>query len=329
MSLTFFRRSASTPARRPRTSRQSFALESLEDRLVMSHMAIAPAAMPAVHVAPAATSSVSVPISIAGLNLTGVTTNVSNLITGLTGTVTGTIAGQNFTAPLTITSVATSPTAVPILDLHLGPIDLNILGLQVKTSEICLKISAQPGPGNLLGNLVGGLANALNGTLAATNVTGVTGLLGGLNGLIGGITGTAGTATTSSGALSSLTSLLSTVPTDAITGATGAGSVLGALDSALTTALGQLTALPTTGATNLVHLSVGPLHLNLLGLIVDLDNCAGGPVTVDVNAIPGSGNLLGNLLGGLAHILDTPSNHLGLLGRLDTAIIGAISHLHV
>jgi hypothetical protein len=43
-----------------------------------------------------------------------------------------------------------------------------------------------------------------------------------------------------------------------------------------------------------------------LGLVVNLNNCATppGPVTVSVTAVSGPGNLLGNLIGGLAHLLD-------------------------
>ncbi len=46
----------------------------------------------------------------------------------------------------------------------------------------------------------------------------------------------------------------------------------------------------------ILHLSLGPLDLNLLGLDVVLDNCSGGAITVDITAVTGQGNLLGNLL---------------------------------
>ena len=47
---------------------------------------------------------------------------------------------------------------------------------------------------------------------------------------------------------------------------------------------------------SILHLELGPLNLNLLGLQVELDDCAGGPVVVDITAETGPGNLLGNLL---------------------------------
>jgi hypothetical protein len=50
---------------------------------------------------------------------------------------------------------------------------------------------------------------------------------------------------------------------------------------------------------SVLSLAVGPLDLNLLGLVVELDDCNRGPVTVDITAIPGGG-LLGDLLCSLA-----------------------------
>ena len=44
----------------------------------------------------------------------------------------------------------TTPTPCPILNLNLGPLDLNLLGLHVHLNEVILNIEAIPGPGNLL-----------------------------------------------------------------------------------------------------------------------------------------------------------------------------------
>jgi len=64
------------------------------------------------------------------------------------------------TASLSVVATATCP----ILHLDLGPLSLNLLGLQVNLSEVVLDISAQSGPGNLLGNLLCAVTNLLNGT---------------------------------------------------------------------------------------------------------------------------------------------------------------------
>ena len=50
-----------------------------------------------------------------------------------------------------------------------------------------------------------------------------------------------------------------------------------------------------------LHLDLGPLNLNLLGLTVHLNE-----VVLDINAVSGAGNLLGNLLCNVAGLLDQP-----------------------
>jgi hypothetical protein len=65
------------------------------------------------------------------------------------------------------------PEPCPILHLDLGPLDLNLLGLHVHLNEVILDVTAEPGPGNLLGNLLCAVAGLLDGV----NIGGV---LGGL-----------------------------------------------------------------------------------------------------------------------------------------------------
>ena len=83
------------------------------------------------------------------------------------------------------------------------------------------------------------------------------------------------------------------------------------LDSGLTTVLNQVLAQATSsnalvGATcDVLNLAVGPLDLSILGLNVSLDDCSGGPVTVDITATPGGG-LLGDLLCSLSDLLNVP-----------------------
>lgn len=51
----------------------------------------------------------------------------------------------------------------PILHLELGPLDLNLLGLRVQLNQVVLDVTAIPGPGNLLGNLLCAIAGLLDG----------------------------------------------------------------------------------------------------------------------------------------------------------------------
>jgi hypothetical protein len=84
----------------------------------------------------------------------------------------------------------------------------------------------------------------------------------------------------------------------------------GVLDGTATQANGETTqiegqefsepvALQEGASCDILFLDLGPLFLDLLGLEVNLD-----PVVLDVNAIPGAGNLLGNLLCAVTGLLD-------------------------
>jgi hypothetical protein len=85
-----------------------------------------------------------------------------------------------------------------------------------------------------------------------------------------------------------------------------------------------LQAVPTPGACSILSLDLGPLDLNLLGLRVALD-----PVVLLVEAIPGAGELLGNLLCAVAGLLDGGLGGVlgGLLGNLLTAIANLLNGL--
>ena len=113
----------------------------------------------------------------------------------LTGTLTnanGSKAGtvdQTVTMPVNQTATAADPASCGILNLVLGPLNLNLLGLTVHLNQVVLDITAIPGAGNLLGNLLCDVANLLNGTglpAGSTLTTGqVTGLLNILNSVLG------------------------------------------------------------------------------------------------------------------------------------------------
>jgi uncharacterized protein with FMN-binding domain len=70
-----------------------------------------------------------------------------------------------------------------ILDLVLGPLDLNLLGLKVHLDTVKLNITAQGGPGNLLGNLLCAVAGLLDGTSGLNGI--LNQLVGVLNQLLG------------------------------------------------------------------------------------------------------------------------------------------------
>jgi hypothetical protein len=99
--------------------------------------------------------------------------SVVNGVLEATGVVKGTMTDANGSSLGTVNQTATMPvdrTAAPdaagcgILNLTLGPLNLNLLGLVVTLNQVHLTITAVPGVGNLLGNLLCAVTNLLNGT---------------------------------------------------------------------------------------------------------------------------------------------------------------------
>jgi hypothetical protein len=90
------------------------------------------------------------------------------------GTVSKTVT-ETVQSPAARTAAATSaaaPAAVScsILNLVLGPLNLNLLGLQVNLNQVILVITAIPGAGALLGNLLCAVTNLLNGAGTLTQI---------------------------------------------------------------------------------------------------------------------------------------------------------------
>jgi len=131
---------------------------------------------------------------------TGVTATLTNATGDVTGAVQGTLSNLTFTrnaagalvlngtftdtlgnATNFTTTILQATGSCQILDLTLGPLDLNLLGLMVHLDTVHLNITAQSGPGNLLGNLlcaVAGLLDANGGANALVRL---------LNQLVGGL----------------------------------------------------------------------------------------------------------------------------------------------
>jgi len=77
--------------------------------------------------------------------------------------------------------------------------------------------------------------------------------------------------------------------------------------------------IPTPGACRILTLTLGPIDLNLLGLRI-----ATNEIRLIIEAVPGPGNLLGNLLCAIAGLLDPPTlgnTPLGQLVRILNALL--------
>jgi hypothetical protein len=106
----------------------------------------------------------------------------------------------------------------------------------------------------------------------------------------------------------------------------GVVNAIGTLVGTLTTPTGPVSivrtiAIPvatqaTTATCDVLHLELGPLDLNLLGLVVHLNQ-----IVLDIDAQAGPGNLLGNLLCSVAGLLDRPNG----LAQVLNAILGIIA----
>ena len=98
--------------------------------------------------------------------LAGTLSNLVATFDRATGAIT--IAGTftDTANPANVTNFATdllqATGSCEILDLVLGPLDLNLLGLEVHLDTVHLNITAQSGSGNLLGNLLCAVAHLLD-----------------------------------------------------------------------------------------------------------------------------------------------------------------------
>ncbi|HJQ80960.1 MAG TPA: hypothetical protein VJ828_13455 [Lacipirellulaceae bacterium] len=116
--------------------------------------------------APAQAQNIGSGIIIDDVDLEGVNI-VEGVLTATGGTVSGTISGLPFTTDIENFRLEFEPDGMEgcsILDLELGPIDLDLLGLHVDTSPICLNITGFEGEG-LLGDLLCGLSGLLDDLL--------------------------------------------------------------------------------------------------------------------------------------------------------------------
>lgn len=100
----------------------------------------------------------------------------------LTGTLTNLVTGATQTVSQTLTAAIGVSATCDILHLTLGPLDLNLLGLMVHLDRVVLDITAQSGPGNLLGNLLCSVAGLLD---SGGSLTGLANLLNQIVRLLG------------------------------------------------------------------------------------------------------------------------------------------------
>jgi hypothetical protein len=258
------------------------ASETLEDRIVLSAMSAAPAA-----------PALQAPLA----EITDIVVNSVELVEGqlvANATVAGSVLGHDFTQdvqiPLNLGATDGGDAACDILNLSLGPLSLNVLGLNINLDDcaggpVTVDITGNEAPGNLLGNLLCDVAGLLDsdGLLDLSSLTGDQ-----LDTLTSG-----------------LTDILNGVFDEVL--ASGGGATAAAAAQA-------------ASSTDILNLHLNAIDLNLLGLEVQTSD-----ICLDVTADQGNGNLLGNLLGSIAHLLDrNPGNAINALLNRVERILGSL-----
>jgi len=217
------------------------------------------------------------------------------------GVVTSATKGMLGTFSNALVTVQQEPGTCTILTLNIAPIFLDLLGLVIETSEINLVITAETGPGNLLGNLLCALVGIFDPQAQAQGLNQALALLG--------------------GSLSSGSPLTGALPISITSFAKQGGQLVAEfyVEGANGQAVGPFVTPaqviePPEGSCEILTLVLGPIDINLLGLRIQLfGETEQDPITILIYAVPGPGNLLGNLLCALAGILDpNPNTPAGL-----------------
>lgn len=286
-------------ARRPRTHRAAPILEDLEGRLVLNAAAPSIAAGAAAEVQAPVKPTINSVVQLTNFTINSIGVQAGQLVASATATLD--VLGHTVTEtlnniPLTATGTPSSTSTCDVLHLSLGPVNLNLLGLDVSLDNCAggpVTVSITGSDTGALGTLVCDIAGALNGGTS-------------LGSILGGL---------------SLTDL-STLETDLTSILNGViGNVLSTANGGTTAAAATADA-PPAGATDILNLDVNPLHLTLLGLSVDTS-----AICLDVYAQPGPGNLLGNLLSSLSNLLNNSGNDLQAISVLEQDISNTLGTL--
>ena len=189
-----------------------------------------------------------------------------------------------------------------ILHLVLGPLDLDLLGLRVQLSRVVLDITAQRGPGRLLGNLLCAIAGLLDGPPRLGVLVNRLNQLVSVAGLVSNIpvSGRTDTGQRFAGTLDVQRFVVQgrrLLARGTITGAVRDPS--GAVVDTVNAEPALIPIAQIRATCRILHLVLGPLDLDLLGLRIQLNR-----VVLDITARTGPGRLLGNLLCAIAGLLD-------------------------
>ncbi len=230
---------------------------------VLSVLALAAAAAPSAIAQSTRSSKLSLTARVTSFHATRRGLLANGTLTGKLASGTG-VSRDSAPVKFAVTAKA-SGGRCDVLTLHLAPLDLELLGVQVQTSTINLDIYALHG--QVLGNLFCALSRAKVTFPKASNIA------------------------------RALNSRLHGRPLPVFSAAQSVRSRAAVVPSSVWQNNASAAA---PASCQVLKLVLGPLNLNLLGLVVDLyGQTHASPVIVTINAIPSEG-LLGQLLCGLA-----------------------------
>jgi hypothetical protein len=210
-----------------------------------------------------------------------------------------------------------------ILNLVLGPLHLDLLGLAVDLNQVVLTITGVTGPGALLANLLCGILGILDPATLLQQFLGIldqlNGILAQVNSILGSLAGIldivggnmlvsnfsrSGDQVLANGTLANqpVSAPLDLAATRAANGMAGGAGTNGVMAAPAATC-------------DILNLVLAPLHLDLLGLNVDLSQ-----VILTITAQSGAGNLLGNLLCAVTNLLNGPAPAAGLANLLNNIL---------
>jgi hypothetical protein len=159
-------------------------------------------------------------------------------------------------------------------------------------------------PAGAAAAIIAGTAGAVKGANVTQPLTTV------INNFVPGVGGFVGTLTlTGFQAVNNILTATATISGNVLN---GVGGIVGPITQVITFPIGV------SGSCQILTLTLGPLDLNLLGLAIHLNQ-----IVLNITAVSGAGNLLGNLLCSVANLL----NGGGPLATLLTSLAGLLNQI--
>jgi len=251
----------------------------------------------------------------ATLNITGFIVSKDGKSLLAVGNVTTKSGGvlATFTTPASISPAL--PATCDIVTLTIDPIHIDILGLVIDIPDpIIVNITGETGRGKLLGNLLCYLVGILNPGPVAEQAVTLNKILGVLNTVgINPLTNIPVRGLRVSGGALTITKF--SVASDGKT-IIANGVVKNSAGKVVTT-FSTPVALAPGDTCEILTLTLNPIHIDILGLVIDIP----GPVVIHITGQTGPGLLLGNLLCAIVGLLNPGGSPTAIVKDLNAVLL--------